>query len=228
MSNSRLIAQGTNKQGLITILMAISMLGIISAAAAIWSDSLKIQATVNTGNVDIRFNGEPVTADNEQFLPEPKDIGECFAELEEIQNEEDVVNDIYPQFGSIAGNNDLELNITTVNAYPSYQCKVNNMSVVNSGSVPVKILVKFVLPPNAVCTLSLGPFGPVYDCDMDGDNDLDLNIWGSFVTTNTTQIDPGGSRTFTVELHVKQGAPENSAISLELLIIGIQWNEFPS
>ncbi len=211
-----------------TILMAILMLGIIAAAAAMWSDSLKIQATVRTGDVDIRFSGEPVTTDNERFLPEPKDIGECFAELKEIQNEEEVVNNIYPQYGSSAGNNDLELNITVVNAYPSYQCEVNNMLVVNSGSVPVKILVKFVLPLGAVCTPRLVLGDLVYDCDMDGDNDLDLNIWGSFVTVNNTQINPGGSRTFIVELHVEQGAPENSAISLELLIIGIQWNEFPS
>ncbi|HWQ16621.1 MAG TPA: hypothetical protein VNL13_02175 [Sulfolobales archaeon] len=216
-------SRASGVRGLISILLAISMLGIIAAAAAMWSDSLKIQSTIRTGDVDIRFGGSPVTADIET-----KDVGKCFAEFKEIQDEEQVVRDNYPQWGSNAGNNDLELNITIVNGYPSYICKVNNISVVNSGTVPVKILAKLVLPPNATCTSHIDPLGNlIYDCDMDGDGDLDLNIWGSFVTTNTTQLEPGGSKTFTVELHVKQGAPENATFSLELLLIGIQWNEFP-
>jgi len=226
---SMLRPRASGMRGLISILLAISMLGIVATAVAMWSDSLKIQSTIRTGDVDIRFGGSPVAADNEPFLPEPKDIGKCLAEFKEIQDEEEVVRGNYPQWGSNAGNNDLELNITLVNVYPSYQCKVNNVFVENSGTVPVKILVKFVLPPNAVCTLHLDPiFGLVYDCDMDGDGDLDLNIWGSFVTTNGTQVDPGHFKTFTVEMHVKQGAPENATFSLELLFIGIQWNEFPS
>jgi len=196
---------------------------------AMWSDSLKIQSTIRTGDVDISFEGSPVAADNEQFLPDPKDVAECLASFEEIQDEEEVVRDNYPEFRSNAGNNDLEINITLVNAYPSYQCKVNNVAVKNTGTVPVKILVKLLLPPGASCSLTLIPpiNLPVYECDMDGDGDLDLNIWGSFITTNGTQLEPGESKTFTVELHVKQGAPENSRFSLELLLIGIQWNEFP-
>jgi len=215
---------GAKKQTIITAVSAAMLIALVGSAVAMWSDSLKIHAVINTGDVDIRFSGSPVAADNEPYMPEPKDVGECFASFEEIQDEEAVVRNKYPQWGSNAGDNDLELNITLVNAYPSYMCKVNNISVLNSGTVPVKLLVKFVLPPNADCTLNPQL---VYDCDMDGDGDLDLNIWGSFITTNGTQLEPGGSKTFTVELHVKQGAPENSTFELELVIIGILWHEFP-
>lgn len=223
-----LMIRASGMPGPVNIALAIFVLSIVVTAAAMWSDSLKIQATIRTSDVDISFGGQPVTADNEPNLPVPKDVARCLAEFREIQDEEAVVRTNYPQWGSNAGNNDLELNITIVNGYPSYMCKANNVSVVNTGTVPVKILAKFVLPPNAICTGNLNPMiGLVYDCDIDGDGDLDLNIWGSFVTTNGTQLDPGGSKTFTVELHVKQGAPENATFSLEILFIGIQWNEFP-
>jgi len=219
-------------KGIAGIAALMLFIGVLGTAVAMWSDSLKIQSTIKTGDVDISFGGSPVADDNEPFLPPeigPKDVAKCLALFQEIQDEEEVVRDSYPQFGSNAGNNDLEINITLINAYPSYKCKVNNVSVVNTGTVPVKILVKLLLPLGASCSLGydsrLGE--PVYDCDMDGDGDLDLNIWGSFMTTNGTQLEPGGSKTFTVELHVKQGAPENSTFSLELLLIGIQWNEFP-
>jgi len=220
---------GAKKQTIITAVSAAMLIALVGSAVAMWSDSLKIHAVINTGDVDIRFSGSPVVADNEPFMPVPKDVGKFFASFEEMQDEEAVVRSKYPQWGSNAGNNDLELNITLVNAYPSYQCKVNNISVLNSGTVPVKLLVKFVLPPNANCTSRYDPVlgQTVYDCDMDGDGDLDLNIWGSFITTNGTQLEPGGSKTFTVELHVKQGAPENSTFRLELVIIGILWHEFP-
>ncbi|MEM1611112.1 MAG: hypothetical protein QXQ57_05660 [Sulfolobales archaeon] len=220
---ARMVIRGI--AGIASLAIFISVLGL---AVAMWSDSLKIASTIKTGDVDISFGGSPVTADNEPFLPEPKDVGKCLASFQQIQDEEHVVRDSFPQFGSNAGNNDLEINITLVNVYPSYMCKVNNVSVVNTGSVPVKILAKLLLPPSAICTQRLDQiFGPVWDCDMDGDGDLDLNIWGSFLTTNGTQLEPGGSKTFTVEMHVKQGAPENSTFSFEILFIGIQWNEFP-
>lgn len=222
MMPSILRAGNYGMTGLIRILLAIVLLGVIAVGIAMWSDTLKIMATANTGNVNIELNGEPVAVDNE-----PVDYASCIAELENIQDEESVVEENYPDWSSNAGDDDVELSIRITNAYPGYYCKVNNISVMNKGTIPVKILVKFVLPSGAVCTPTIVMGSTVYECDIDGDGDLDLNMWGSFVTTNGTQLHPGGSKTFTVEIHIKQGAPESSSFSLELVLIGIQWNEYP-
>ncbi len=211
---------------------AILLLAVLAVAAAMWNDSLKIHAVINTGDVDIEFiglDGGPMVTDNEPPFPyttNDKNVGNCTARFVEIQNEEETTNSIFPQFGSNAGNNDLELEINVTNAYPSYFCKVDQIAVKNTGTIPVKVLVKLLLPPGASCTLNV--VYNVYDCDLDNDGDLDLNIGGSFLTLNTSQIHPGGIRTFTVDLHVKQGAPESTTFVVKLLIIGIQWNEFPS
>lgn len=219
--------RSAGSMGLISVAMALSLLGIIAAAAAMWSDNLKIRETIVTGNVDIEFFGNPLIFENEPLLPEPKDVAKCTAEYKQIQDEEALVNNKYPEWGSNAGNNDLELNITITNGYPSYYCKVYNVHVKNTGTVPVKILVKLVLPPGVNCVFNPFAVPPAYDCDFNGDNKPDLNIWGSFLGLNGTQIDPGDFVAFTVEMHVKQAAPENATFWLELLFIGIQWNEFP-
>ncbi|MEM1649417.1 MAG: hypothetical protein QXX47_00885 [Sulfolobales archaeon] len=67
------------------------MLAVIGAALAMWSDTLKIMAIVNTGNVSIELNGEPVAVDEE-----PVDYASCIAKLENIQDEESVVEENYP------------------------------------------------------------------------------------------------------------------------------------
>jgi hypothetical protein len=66
------------------------------------------------------------------------------------------------------------LNVT--NAYPSYFCEVDQIAVKNAGTVPVKVLVKLLLPPGARSTLNV--VYNIYDCDLDNDGDLDLNIGG--------------------------------------------------
>jgi hypothetical protein len=209
---------------------AILLLAVLAVAAAMWNDSLKIHAVINTGNVDIEFiglDGGPMVTDNEPPFPyttNDKNVGNCTARSVEIQNEEETTNSIFPQFGSNAGNNDLELEINVINAYPSYFCSVSQIAVKNTGTVPVKVLVKLLLPPGASCT----PKVFFHECDLDNDGDLDLNIGGNFLTLNTSQINPGGMRAFSVDLHVKQGAPESATFVVKLLIIGIQWNEFPS
>ena len=198
-------------------LPAVLLILIIGSAAALWSDSLKVKSVVETGEVDVELRGNLSATDFEHMLPDPKDVGECFATFSEIEDED---------AGNPSGNNDLDLNITVVNAYPSYTCKVDQVFVENTGTIPVKIIeVELVLPPNASCDFN--PVTNQFDCDMDGDGDYDVNIWGSFQTLNATkpQLHPGDRQFFTVEMHVKQGAPENSLIWFQIKIKAAQWNE---
>ena len=207
----------SRERNAVQVFGALMLIAILGTAAALWSDNLKIRTEVYTGDVDVEFIGSP-QIDDPEF--EGKDVGQCMASFEEVEDED---------LGNPRGNNDTDMNITITNAYPSYQCKIYNVGVNNTGTVPVKLHSYLVVPPSAVCTFNMSATPPVWDCDMDGDGDLDLNIWGSFISMNNThrQLHPGESTSFTVELHVKQGAPENSTMWFQVKILAHQWNEEP-
>jgi hypothetical protein len=94
----------------------------MGSAMAMWSDSLKIKSVINTGNVDVEF-GSISTNDPGYGI----DVGTCYANEAGIENEDN---------GNPTGNDDLDLNITIVNAYPSYNCTVT-FEVRNIGTIPV-------------------------------------------------------------------------------------------
>ncbi len=106
--------------------MIISMLilGVLLSAIAMWSDTLKINGVVKTGDVDISFEGYKVVEGNEFGKPW---VADCIVNLNDVENED---------LGNAAGNNDLDLNITVVNGYPGYSCTVY-FNVSNTGTVPV-------------------------------------------------------------------------------------------
>jgi len=177
-------------KGTIQVAAALLMLAVLGSAIAMWSDALKVKVTVRTGDVDVEF-GEVIVDE----LPEAegKDVGACYASLEEIENEDN---------GNPTGNNDLDLNITIVNAYPSYNCTVY-FKVVNTGTIPVK-----------------GPHINIVSSNF-----------GSAVTythnMTEVQIDPAQSEWFYISFHVEQEASENSTYTLQLKLMFHQWNEEP-
>jgi hypothetical protein len=179
------------ERGVIQAIAAIMMLAIIGSAAALWSDSLKVAITIKTGDVDVEF-GTPSVDDNGIDPGYDKDVAKCYANLMEIQNEDNM---------NPTGNNDLDLNITIVNAYPSYSCNVT-FTVINTGTIPVKgPHVTLNIPDEVTCTYN-------------------------FETERL--IGSGQSETFWIECHVKQSAAENSTYVLELKLMFHQWNEEPS
>ncbi|MEM4970069.1 MAG: hypothetical protein QXE01_02325 [Sulfolobales archaeon] len=174
------------------------ILVIMGAAIAMWSDSLKIKTTINTGDVDVEF-GEISTNDPEGSVDPgyTKNVGTCYANKVEIENEDQ---------GNPSGNNDLDLNITIVNAYPSYNCTIT-FEVRNTGTIPVK--------------------GPHVTTDSD------FNSWnGTYVIciANFTeiQIDPGQSAWFKISCHVLQSAQENQIYKGQIYLMFHQWNEEPT
>jgi hypothetical protein len=182
------------ERGVIQAIAAIMMLAIIGSAAAMWSDSLKVAITIKTGDVDVEFG--TISVDDTGIDPGyDKDVAKCYADLMEIQNEDN---------GNPTGNNDLDLNITIVNGYPSYSCNVT-FTVINTGTIPVK-----------------GPHVTT----------LSSNLSSAVTCTNNftpeRQIEPGQSETFWIKCHVEQSAAENSTYVLELKLMFHQWNEEPS
>jgi hypothetical protein len=94
--------------------------------------------------------------------------------------------------------------------------------------VPVKLLVidknRNVIRPEQY----FGGF--VSYTDTDGSTELDVD-YSSFFHLNGTQLHPGESRSFTVNLRLpterQQCIAEQTTYTFYVVIIGYQWNEFP-
>ncbi|MEM4550575.1 MAG: hypothetical protein QXG82_03965 [Sulfolobales archaeon] len=200
---------------LATALVSVIALAILASAVAMWYDILKIHAEVKTGSVDVEFTGNPRVFEGEEY-GKPW-VASCSATLKEHVNEDE---------GNPSGDNDLELVITVSNAYPCYYCKVSDVNVKNTGTVPVKLAVE-VKADGRTCVRKIDRWGQYYyECDADGDGDLDLVLWGCFTSLEGVQLEPGGTISFTVDMHVEQGASEGATYEVQILIKAIQWNEY--
>ena len=224
----------------ISALAALALLVAVGAAYALWADVLKVKVEVNTDDVDINLTGTP-TANELHYDPSKvpplqqgekfgKDVAQCNVEIREEQDEEAFASGaglLPADWNSGSANSDAELVINITNAYPSYICKVNGVRVLNLGSVPVKILVKLVNTTGdpIECTAG-GYFGTICDVDGDGEYEIDVDT-SSFFSLNGTQLHMGESQDFSVFVHVLQDADENTKYVFEVVIIGMQWNEWP-
>ena len=202
---------------LTTALVSAIALAILASAVAMWYDTLKIHATIDTGSVDVEFTGTPRVFEGSEY-GKPW-VASCSAALEEYVNEDE---------DNPSGNNDLDLVITISNAYPCYYCKVSDVNVKNTGTIPVKLAVE-VKADGRTCVRKTDPWGQYYyECDADDDGDLDLVLWGCFTSLEGVQLKPGDTISFTVDMHVEQGASEGDTYVVQILIKAIQWNEYTS
>ncbi len=200
-----------------TLIPVLLLITVTAGALAMWSDTLKISATVETGEVDVEFVGTPAVYEGDEY-GKPW-VASCSATLVDVQNEDE---------GNPTGDNDAELVIHVTNAYPCYYCKVNNVVVKNTGTIPVKLKIVGVYADSVSCTSYTDPSTgeTKYSCDVDGDGKADLIVWGCFTTLEGYQLEPGYTKSFTVDLHVEQDAEESSEYVIKIIIKGIQWNEY--
>jgi len=198
-----------------TLVPVLLLVAVVAGALAMWSDTLKINATIETGDVDIAIVGTPRVFEGEEY-GKPW-VASCTAELVEVQDED---------LGNPSGDNDLELSITVSNAYPCYYCKVHDVSVKNTGTIPVKLMRPSVTIDGTTCELKVDEWGQYYySCDADGNGVADVIVWGCITSLEGIQLEPGGTVSFTVDLHVEQDAEELATYVVKIIIKGIQWNE---
>lgn len=101
---------------------------LTTSAIAMWSETLKINATVNTGEVDVAFTDytcSDVGPDPQAHgfhNEEGKDVASCSVSPEIYDNEGDII----------------KLNVTLSNAYPGYSVDIT-MNITNIGTIPVKL-----------------------------------------------------------------------------------------
>ncbi len=114
---------------IIGILALTILLASLATAYAMWSETLRINVTINTGEVDVEWSDWACsdTGPDPQAPgfnnSEGKDVASCIVEPELYDDEGDVI----------------KLNVTIVNAYPGYQPEFKFL-VDNIGTIPVKLL----------------------------------------------------------------------------------------
>ena len=112
------------------VLMLAALLVAFGSALAMWSETIRINTYIHTGEVRVAFGGWQ-TNDNG---PDPQ-CGEGYNNNEG----KDVAHVIVTPERFDEQNNTIKLNVTIVNAYPGY-CVTVKFNVTNIGTIPVKLL----------------------------------------------------------------------------------------
>jgi hypothetical protein len=188
-----------------TVMALLLLLGLagVGVGYGLWSKSLLILGTVDTGWVDARWT----LATCSEFYPWP--VGGHAGEVEG--------KDVGSTSAEIDAEDPSILHITVTNGYPSYavDCQVH---FTNSGTIPVFMRGTTIIPVSANltnCTLT-GNQAKTLSCDQ-------LTV--KFVDNIGSQFDPGDELASSLTLHVEQPADELATYEFEVQVCMAQWNE---
>ncbi len=213
-------------------LLAIFLLAAsILAAYAMWSETLKVNATVRTGELDWEIvSGPTIWLDacglppgygvyagndwNASHFPSPgavqldKDVGCTNVELVDTD-----------------GDGDYDaLNITLDNVYPWYYTHIA-IKVHNDGTIPLRIW-RVIIDGNEYYELNEQELQEGVYIDVDGDGYDDLVIWWG--DNFGAQLHPCQSADISLDITVLQEAGEDTTYNLLIQFDAIQWNEYES
>ncbi|RLG59573.1 hypothetical protein DRN86_04050 [Candidatus Geothermarchaeota archaeon] len=147
---------------------------MMGTAFALWSKTLTIQGTVDTGVVDVEVIS--VSSDDPPGAIDPgkdKDVGCTYVSLIDSQT----------------------INVTIVNAYPCYYVYVH-FSVHNNGTIPVILQDIIVTAPPEITVNAWDSIGEQIDPCENADNSMYIHLEQD-ATQNATY-------TFTVQFHYVQ------------------------
>lgn len=195
----------------------------LGGAYAMWYDSLFLDATVETGNVDIYWVSVTTTDSGENYAgkcgggtdvksgnldsmevgnpngAERKNIGSLNARLD---NDNEFTGNI---------NKDDVIEITLKNGYPGYQETVE-AGIYNNGTVPVKFRVLTEGVPTWLDVKTELP-----DIGKEGDK---------FTALEGHQLDPGDTVKVRITYLVTGDAPQHECKSFKVQLKGVQWNGY--
>jgi len=188
--------------GTIFMILVIA-LAILGVGYALWSETLTISGTVNTGEVDVEFSvhdpEECVDVNGVLTCPEPPekaDVANCTVEWLGPDGDSEV--DLGPD----------QLVVTIDGMYPSYHCKVS-FDVTSTGSVPVHVWLPE--PSGDIPEWVATDFNGCYE---DG--------------VQLHQGDTTGLCTMDIHFTNEQAPPEGSSHTFGWTILATQWNEDPA
>jgi len=208
------------KIGLICLALVLA-LGTLGVGYAMWSETVTIGTTVNTGEVSIGFSK---TGALEPFgESDDKNVGSITSQLDGAILCQVLYTGVLVDVRE-------KLVFLMSNAYPCYQTAVW-ADVANCGTIPViitgvdKSMVEVDGSGALVETLTWvwDDDPPTYGHfeDSQGGHVLGMEI----VNLVGEQLDPGGKDVIEFDLHVKQQAKQGAIYKITISITGSQWNE---
>ncbi len=205
------------------------LLATASVAYAMWSETLRINVTAKTGELDWEFmEGSTLLKDacglqpgygdyggndwNATYLPSPgatqldKDVGCTNVTL--IDSDQD-------------GDYDT-MNITLHNVYPWYYTHIA-FKVHNDGTIPLKIW-RIIIDSQEFYELNAQVLDEGLKIDGDGDGLNDTLIWWG--DNFGVQLEPCQSADISLDITILQDAPENATYNILISFEAVQWNEY--
>ncbi len=186
-------------------LALLGALAVMAVAYGLWSKTLTIAGTVQTGDLDLNWTftgcsehwGWPGPFHDGEYLG--KDVGSVTAEIDQYDPE--------------------IVHFTVENGYPSYVADCE-LEYTNVGTIPVNIIATDIIPgPNLTnCTLT-GNQTKTLTCDQ-------LTV--IFVDGIGIQLDPNDTTADSLRIHVEQPAKERTDYTFDVLTCAAQWNESPT
>ena len=209
--------------------LGIAILAIPLAIMAMWSETLRMNADVSTGELDWEIvSGGLIYHDscglqdgygmaggydwNASYLPQPgaiqldKDVG-C-TEIELVDTDGD-------------GDYDA-MEVTLVNVYPWYYNHIA-FKVHNDGTIPLKIW-RIIIDGNVYYELNEQELQQGVELDLTGDGNPDVLIWWG--DNFGVQLHPCESADISFDITVLQDAPEGATLTFTVTFDAIQWNEY--
>jgi len=194
-------------------LIPVIVLAMTGVAYAMWYETLKVNVTVNTGEVDVEWSNWSCS-DTGIDPGYDKDVGSCDVSEEDYDGEGDVI----------------KLNITLSNTYPCYNVTIYG-KVDNIGTIPVKPY-QFFIDNNHNGVFDEGDTlittDTWYPLDLDDVSGKDVEFMVYLYDDggrDGSQIDPNGYDTYGIVIHVLQTASENATYTFHLAFVFAQWNE---
>ena len=226
-------------------------LGTLGIGYAMWSDTVYIEGTVYTGEVEVGWEQEvaywpnnsndPVAEDGTPGVIHPTNylegtVDQGWNGTHVVDYDKNVAacnitvdteNGTHEAYGHPVY---LWARIALLNGYPCY-LNIAELEVDNSGTIPVKLYeVRLDADCDNTYETAITPFTtdkPVandwVDIDLDGDGRFDINV--AVWVPSDTQIEPCDHIFPEVWIHVKQECPQGLTDSFKLSLEFAQWNE---
>ncbi|OYT44471.1 MAG: hypothetical protein B6U85_10000 [Desulfurococcales archaeon ex4484_42] len=176
---------------------------VVGAAFAMWSETLRINIIVVTGEVDVEWSDY---WHNDTY--EKPDLDVTTVNITEEEYEDSEV---------------IKLKVEINNAYPCYKVAIFGV-VDNIGTIPVKRESAKIIYDATEKEIDLDTW---YQLDLNNDNLSDIEVLLKLYEDggDGSQIDPGYNDTYMLVIHVLQEALENHTYTFELQLTFAQWNE---